>query len=98
MTKLKLLAGAALLACATTNAASAAPVFNAPKAGANSLLQEAAYRCYYRHGYRHCRYDSYGGDYYDGPYYDYGWGPAIGFGFGGFGRGFHGHGGHGHHH
>jgi hypothetical protein len=98
MTKLKLLAGVALLACAATNPASALPTVNAIESGKSAFLQQAAYRCYYRHGYRHCRYYSYDADYHDAPYYDYGWGPSIGFGFGGFGRGFHGHGGHGGHH
>jgi hypothetical protein len=67
-------------------------------------VEKAAYRrCWWRHGYRVCRWV---GGYYDDGYYDdgyYGYGPYIGFGPGigfGFGGGhFHGghfHGGHGH--
>ncbi len=104
MTNLKLLGCAALTAAgAAASPALAVPGPGSPHVENGALLQQAAYRCYYRHGYRHCRYYSYYDypDYYsDYPYYDYGWGPGIAFGFGGFGHGFHHgfHGGHmGHH-
>jgi hypothetical protein len=83
----------------------------APLSGAGSELkaapapaaEKAAYRrCWWRHGYRVCRWV--GGDYYDNGYYDdgyygpyVGFGPGIGFGFGGHAHGGHFHGGHGHH-
>jgi len=61
-------------------------------------LQQAAYRCWYRYGERHCRWFPtyyYGDDYDYGP--DYGYGPGIGLYFGGGGGHFHGghFGGHG---
>ena len=64
-------------------------------------VQQAAYRCWYRYGVRHCRYVP--GYYYEDPYSDYGpdygYGPGVGLFFGGGGGG-HFHGGHfgGHHH
>ena len=68
------------------------------KAGAAvaSNVDKAAYRrCWWRHGYRVCRWVGYP-SYYDDDYGYYGYGPSIGFGFGG--RGGHFHGGHGGHH
>ena len=66
------------------------------KAGtaATSNIENAAYRrCWWRHGYRVCRwvgYPYYDDDYgYYGPYYGYG--PSFGFRFGGGGHRFHGH-------
>jgi len=60
---------------------------------AASSIEKAAYRrCWWRHGYRVCRwvgypyYDDYG---YYGP--SYGYGPSFGFRFGGGGHHFHGH-------
>jgi hypothetical protein len=61
-----------------------------------STIEKAAYRrCWWRHGYRVCRWVGYSDyDYYDdGPYY-YSYGPSVGFRFGGGGRF---HGGHGRH-
>jgi hypothetical protein len=68
------------------------------KAGATvaSYVDKAAYRrCWWRHGYRVCRWVGYP-SYYDDDYGYYGYGPSIGFGFGSGGRHFHG--GHGGHH
>ena len=61
-----------------------------------STIEKAAYRrCWWRDGYRVCRWVGYSDyDYYDdGPYY-YSYGPSVGFRFGGGGRF---HGGHGRH-
>jgi hypothetical protein len=77
---------------------------NELKAATAPAAEKAAYRrCWWRDGYRVCRWV--GGDYYDNGYYDdgyygpyVGFGPGIGFGFGGgHFHGGHFHGGHGHH-
>ena len=65
-------------------------------AAAASNVDKAAYRrCWWRHGYRVCRWVGYP-YYYDDDYGYYGYGPSIGFGFGGGGGHFRG--GHGGHH
>jgi len=77
--------------------AQAAPISgNELKAGiaATANIEKAAYRrCWWRHGYRVCRwvgYPYYDDDYgYYGPYYGYG--PSFSFRFGGGGHHFHGH-------
>src|SRR5215831_8244470 len=99
-------------AIAAVTGASASGASATPLAGAGSELksatapavEKAAYRrCWWRDGYRVCRWI--GDHYYDDGYYDdgyygpyFGFGPGIGFGFGG-GHGGHFHGGgHGHRH
>ena len=84
---------------ALSGAVQAAPLAgnaNELKSGAvSSPIEKAAYRrCWWRHGYRVCRWVGYRdyGYYDDGPYY-YGYGPSIGLRFGGG----HFRGGHGHH-
>jgi len=65
-------------------------------AAAPSNVDKAAYRrCWWRHGYRVCRWVGYPYSY-DDDYGYYGYGPSIGFGFGGGGGHFRG--GHGGHH
>ena len=73
--------------------AQAAPLAgNELKAGTavTSNIEKAAYRrCWWRHGYRVCRWVGY--PYYDDDYGYYGYGPSFGFRFGGGGHHFHGH-------
>jgi hypothetical protein len=106
----RLIIAAAISAAATgsfTWGAAATPLSGAGselKAATAPAAEKAAYRrCWWRDGYRVCRWV--GGDYYDNGYYDdgyygpyVGFGPGIGFGFGGgHFHGGHFHGGHGHH-
>jgi hypothetical protein len=94
---------------AFTTGASATPLTSGAGSELKSAtapgVEKAAYRrCWWRNGYRVCRWV--GGPYYDDGYYGdgyygygpyFGFGPGIGFGFGG-GHGGHFHGGgHGHH-
>jgi len=90
------------VACLIAASLSPAMVQAAPLSGselkagtaAASNIEKAAYRrCWWRHGYRVCRWVGY-------PYYDddygyyrpyYGYGPSFGFRFGGGGHRFHGH-------
>jgi hypothetical protein len=80
-----------------TATAQAAPLsggqMKADIAAASSIEKAAYRRCWWRHGYRVCRWVGY-------PYYDddygyygpsYGYGPSFGFRFGGRGHHFHGH-------
>jgi len=93
---------------AFTTGASATPLSSGTgselKSATAPAVEKAAYRrCWWRDGYRVCRWI--GDHYYDDGYYDdgyygpyFGFGPGIGFGFGG-GHGGHFHGGgHGHRH
>lgn len=69
-------------------------------AAERSVIDNVAYRrCWWRHGYRHCRYvRGYYGNYAYAPYYDsyygYGYGPSLGLYFDGGGRGWGGGRGH----
>ena len=98
----QLLAAAGALCISFAVPAGAAPLVDAGVkaiATETSPVDSVAYRrCWWRHGYRHCRYvdryyRSYGYApyYYDDGYYGYGYGPSIGLSFGGWGGGHHGH-------